>query len=303
MKAIPGKILLTYLFAVLIGSCSSGSEEESLPPTPPVDKKIPITLNCSVAANTRVTDSGYDNGDKIGLYVVNYDNGTTGILANNGNHVNNMCFTYNETWAPTSTIYWKDGTTPADFYCYYPYGTPTDVTTHAFSVKADQSTLAAYKASEFLYGKATKVPPTEKAVNIITAHLFSCVIIKVAAGNGFTEESLAAADVSVKLNGCKTAATINLKDGSVTATGDANSLTPLKEEKQYKAWIVPQTINADNFITVTIDGREYSQNKEFTFASEKQYQFTITANRTSNGIDVDINPWDDENEDYGGSAE
>lgn len=303
MKTNSCKILLTYLVVALLGSCSSGSEEEPLPPTPPVDKKIPITLNCSVTANTRVTDTGYDSGDKTGLYVVNYDNGTAGTLANSGNHVNNICFTYNGTWTPTSPIYWKDETTPADFYCYYPYGTPTDVTAHAFSVKTDQSTPDAYKASEFLYGKATKVAPTEKAVNIMTAHLFSCAVIKVAAGNGFTEESLAAANVSVKLNGCKTSATINLRDGSVTATGDANTITPLKEEKQYKALIVPQAINADNFITVTIDGREYNLKKEFTFVSGKRYQFTATVSKTSNGINVGINPWDDDDKDYGGSAE
>ena len=58
---------------------------------------------------------------------------------------------------PDTPVYWKDETTPADFYCYYPYmQTVSDVTAVPFSVKADQSTLENYKASELLWGKFGK---------------------------------------------------------------------------------------------------------------------------------------------------
>lgn len=297
------KTILFFLSVSLLISCSSGTNGEEPIPEPPVAPKIPISLNCAVSVATRASDTGFDKNDKIGLYVVNYEGNTPGTLLQSGNHVNNMCFTYDGTWTPASTIYWKDDTTPADFYCYYPYGAPTDLTAHAFSVKADQSTLASYKASEFLYGKAVKVQPTANAVNIMTKHLFSCAVIKVLAGNGFTEESLAAANVSVKLNGCKTDASINLKDGTVTATGETGSILPLKEEKQYRALVVPQTVEAGNLITVTVDGREYNLSKEFTFESGKKHQFPVTVVKTSNGINVGIGDWEDGGEDNGGTAE
>lgn len=297
------KAMLFFLSASLLIGCSSGASGEEPDPEPPIAPKIPISLSCAVSVATRAGDTGFDKNDKIGLYVVNYDGNTPGTLQQSGNHVDNVCFTYDGTWAPASTIYWKDDTTPADFYCYYPYSTPADLTAHAFSVKADQSALASYKASEFLYGKAVKVSPTANAVNITTKHLFSCAVINVAAGNGFTEESLAAANVSVKLNGCKTGASINLKDGTVTATGETGSILPLKEEKQYKALIVPQTVQVGNLITATVDGREYNLSKEFTFEGGKRHLFTVTVSKTSNGINVGIGDWEDGGEDNGGTAE
>lgn len=306
MKTNPYKLLLFCLVTSVWSSCSSGSDrEDPIPPTPepPITTQIPISLNCGISATTRATDTGYDSGDKLGLYVVNYNGETAGTLQPSGNHADNVCFTYNGTWTPASTIYWKDDTTPADFYCYYPYSASANITEHTFSVKEDQSTLAAYKASEFLYGKAVKIAPTEQAVNIMTRHLFSCAVIKVAAGNGFTEESLAAASVSVRLNGCKTGAVINLKEGTVSATGEAASIQPLKEENQYKALIVPQTAQADNFITVTVDGRDYNLKKEFTFVGGKRHSFTVTVSKTSNGINVGIDGWEDDGKDNGGKAE
>ncbi|WP_278718727.1 fimbrillin family protein, partial [Bacteroides caecimuris] len=173
----------------LLSACSSGEEEQIKIPEVPV-KQIPITLNC-VASNasvnadesvhTRITDWGYESQDKIGLYVVNYNGTTPGTLQNNGNHVNNMRFTYgsNGTWSPDKEIFWKDENTQADFYCYFPYATPSDISAHSFSVKEDQSTEQAYKASEFLYGKTSGVAPTEDAVSITTKHIFSCAVINV----------------------------------------------------------------------------------------------------------------------------
>lgn len=305
MKNYKHKFMMTCLIMILLVGCSSGGNDEptSPIPEPPFSLKIPITLNCGVSVVTRATDTGYDSGDKIGLYIVNYNGNTAGSLMQSGNYVDNMCFTYDGKWTPTSPIYWKDETTPADFYCYFPYGTPGNLEAYPFSVKEDQSTLANYKASEFLYGKANKISPTENAVNISTKHLFSCILIKVEAGNGFTTESLAAASVSVKINGVKNEASINLKDGTVSATGTPKTIQALKEAGTYKALIVPQSISADDLITVTVDGKEYNLKKEFTFVSAKRHLFTVTASKTSNGINVGITAWEDDDMDNGGTAE
>jgi hypothetical protein len=54
--------------------------------------KIPITLSTDIW--TKATDNGYENGDKVGIYTVNEINGTSGTLANSGNHLNNIRFTF-----------------------------------------------------------------------------------------------------------------------------------------------------------------------------------------------------------------
>lgn len=293
------------LGALVFSACSSSSDgNEPVIPTPPEVEQIPIGLIVSTETATRVTDTAFESGDKIGVYVVNCKGSESGILQNSGNHADNVSFTYNGLWNPATPIYWQDKVTPADFYIYYPYtAAVTDVLAHPFSIKADQSTMDNYKASEFLYGTSTHVDPTEEAVVIKAVHLLSCAVIKVVPGNGFTAESLAASTVAVKLNGCKGDASINLRNGSVVAQGNVSAITPLKEETQYRAIVVPQTVLADNFITVTVNGRDFNLKKEFTFASKKRYTFTVTLNKTSNGINVGITDWADDGTDEGGTAE
>lgn len=307
MKTISWKLLGVFCLLSLISSCSSGGGEDLPdPPTPtppPASQKIKMNLSCGVSS--RVTDTAYEEGDKVGVYVVNYNGNTAGTLSQSGNHVDNFPFTYNSgKWNGSSTIYWKDGTTHADFYCYYPYNeTVSDVTAHAFSVKEDQSTEANYKGSEFLYGKALDKAPSETTVSITTYHAMSAMVIKLEAGDGFTATSLANANAEVKINGVKTSANVNLRTGDVSAVGEAHSIIPLKGNGQYKALIVPQTVSADNLITIVIEGKEFKFSKDFTFVAGKRHTFTITVNKTSSGVNVGITDWEDDGVDNGGTAE
>lgn len=294
-------LVWTVLLAWAVSGCSSDSNET------PAQTKIPISLNCGMnSASARATDTGFETGDRIGLYVVNYNGDIAGTLLPTGNHVDNMQFTYDGTWTPATPIYWKDETTPADFYGYYPYtASLADIEAMPFNVMADQSSETNYKASDFLWGKTLQVAPTEKAVGITLNHLFSCAVVKVAAGNGFTTESLAEADIQVKLNKATCQANINLNNGQVTPGTDAQSITFLRgTNNEFKALIVPQTVPAaENFLTVTIDGRDFNMEKVFTFVGGKRHTFTVTVKKTSNGINVDIGGWEDDDVDNGGVAE
>ncbi len=293
-----------FAMAFLAISCSGGqdSPEPNTPPTPPAQEKMKINISPSIAA-TRATDFGFESGDCIGLYVVNYSANNPGTLANSGNHVSNMRFSYNGTWNPDTQITWADKETHADFYVYYPYASVKSVTAHEFSVKADQSSEAAYKASDFMAGKTLNVVPTESAIEIPVSHVMSRATIRIEAGNGFTKESLANAKVSVKINGVKCNATINLATGDVTPSGTATTLIPLLTDNCYKALIVPQAVEEGNLITVTADGRDFNLQKGFTFESGKNHNFTITLSKTSAGVNVNITPWVEDEADNGGVAE
>ena len=234
---------------------------------------------------------------------MNYNEGTPGVLANSGNHVDNMRFTYSGVWTPDTPVYWKDESTHADFYLYYPYSHVASVTAHPFSVKADQSTESAYKASDMMVGKATNIAPTSDATIIPANHVMSRINIQLAAGNGFTNESLAKSNIAVKINGVKISSTVNLATGSVTPSGETVSITPWLNKGIYQALIIPQTVPDCNLISVTVDGREFTLKKGFTIEANRSYKFTITLSKTSNGINVNINPWDEDGIDNGGVAE
>ncbi len=270
----------------------------------PIQEPTQIPINVSMDVWTRATDVAYEAGDEVGIYVVNYNGTQAGSLANSGNHVDNMRFTYTSAWTPDQEIYWKDQTTPADFYCYYPYGTPTHVASYPFVTRTNQAELSDYKASDFLWGKATKVSPTASAVPIITTHSMSNMLIYLAPGEGFTQETLDAATKSVRICHVKTEATIHLATGVATATGSATEVTPYNAGEYYRALIVPQTVaDGSNLITVTVDGVDYTLAKGFTFRANTQHKFTVTINKATSGVNIGVGNWEIDETDNGGNAE
>lgn len=284
----------------LMTGCSKNEGEE---PTPQ-SEKLPINISTQLNT-TRVTDSAFELDDKVGIYVVNQANGVSGTLATSGNYVDNMCFTYtNNKWTPNTEIYWADKTTKADFYCYYPYANPTSVTAHTFTTKTDQSTLANYKASELIWGKAVGMAPTEDVVPITVNHSLSNAVVVVNPGTGFTAETLATADIEVKIANVKPNASINLATGEVTASGAASSVTMYKDsDLNYRALIVPQTVAESSLVVITIDGITYTLTKGFTFKANTRHTFTVTVNKLNSGINIGIGDWVIDETDNGGSAE
>lgn len=293
---------LASIFAIasiaFMASCNKNGGEEPIPVPQP--ERLPIQLGA-----TRATGSSFEAADQVGVYVVNQTDGISGTLAVSGNYVDNMCFTYNDgKWSPETEIYWKDRETKADFYCYYPYATPTSVTAHTFETLTDQSTYDNYKASELIWGKVMGATPSEEAVSITVNHSLSNAIVTVVPGTGFTAETLAVSDIQVKIANVKTTASINLSNGTVSATGIASSVTMYKDsDLNYRALIVPQTVEEGALVLITIDGVTYTLTKGFTFKSNTQHKFTVTVNKLNSGISIGIGDWVIDNVDNGGSAE
>lgn len=294
--------ILFAVGAMLFAGCSQKEETEQ---PRPENQKLPIRVSASL--ETRVTDSSFEQNDKVGIYVVNYNGSTAGTFVNSGNHVDNMGFTYLASqWNPDSEIYWEDETTKADFYCYYPYGTPANALAYAVSTSTGQDTDAGYKSSDFLWGKREGVAPTSGAVAITVNHVMSNVLVYVKPGDGFTDETLAAAAVSVKICNVKTDATVNLATGVATATGSGKSVTPHDEMGYYRALIVPQTTVANSaLIIVTIDGVQYTYTptESFELKPNTQHKFTVAVNKVGTGVSIGVGNWTTDETDHGGSAE
>ena len=263
-----GRKKIGFILIALLYACSGGSGSEDPEPTPeptpePVRKEIKMLFGVQDIA--RATDATFETGDKIGLYVVNYDGQQAGNLQNTGNHVNNMRFVYN--------------------------------------VKADQASVDNYKASDFLWGKTSGVSPTEQAVNITLNHVFSCAQVKVEPGNGFTQAALDEATIQVKFNHIRLAASIDLVTGEVEAVNEEQSIILGKNDGLYRALVVPQSISETDLLVVNVNGKDYTLKKGHHFERNKRYTFTVKVNKTSSGINVNIGQWDDDGVDYGGVAE
>ena len=279
MSAYDKKPVFLIALALLVACTSCGHDDPDVPPTPiepptptepdkpdkpdkpdEPDKpaaQIPINISATI---TRATEEAFESGDRMGLFVVNRNaDGSAATLKPLGNHLDNMPYTYTTTWNAEKTVYWKDAQTHADFYMYYPYTqTVASVSAMPFGVSADQSSLGAYKSSDLIVGSTLDAAPSASPVNIAARHLMSQVEIVLKAGAGYSESSLADADVSVKMNNLATSATVDLATSTVSANGSVRSLTPYKDGVVYRAFVVPQTATGNNLITITIDGTDHN---------------------------------------------
>jgi len=290
------------MIALAVASCKGGSDPDPSPtPKPnPTEEKVPIRI--SVGQATKATETAFESGDKVGIYVVNEVGGASQTLLSSGNHADNIGFTYSSSWTPDTQIYWADETTKADFYCYYPYSSSiADVTAVPVSVNADQSSEAKLRASDFLFGTKKSVSPTADAVSITVYHAMAKLQVSLKAGTGWPEEDVKAATVTVL--GVRTNGTMDMTSGAVTATGSASDLATLADGLSRSVLVVPQKVENQDLVKVEIEGNEYVLNQSIDFASNKRYSCELIINRTSEGINVGIGNWDDDGTDYGGTPE
>ncbi len=292
------KTLLTMIPAALLAIACGKTPSEPTPVEPQKPQetaKIPINISTAV---TKVTDTAFETGDAVGLFVVNQP----GSLKQNGNHADNVKFTYDGSkWSAENQLYWADDTTPADFYVYYPYSSSANVSAYDFSVRQDQSTEDGYKASEFLVGGKKDVSPTPAPVVINTKHVMSCMVIELKTGTGWTDTDISSAIVTI--TGLQTAATVNLADGSVSANGGVADIKPLSlGSGAYRALVVPQSVSDADLVKIKVGENEYTLNTSVELVGGKQHKCTIVVNRTSEGINIGVDPWED-GEAYGGTVE
>ena len=287
-------LTLKLVASMLIVGCTTDVEVFVPQPTIP-DDAIVINIDGNITQEyaTRVNDEGFCDGDVIGIYVVDYDNEMPGVLLNEGNRGTNVRHTFDEAnskWDSAYDLYFKDNHTNIDIYGYYPFDTPNDVNEYAFEVQKDQSTSAAYgkiggyEASDFLWGKAENIAPTDKTIKVGFHHKMSSARVTLAEGTGFADGEWASLDKAVLMLNTKRNALIDLATGVVTAVGEvpATGTIPYRNGADYRSIIVPQTVPAGTpLISITVGGIPYTliKSEDYTYTASKQHNFTIKVNR------------------------
>lgn len=309
-------VLLSILLTLC--GCSGGADSAiSGDDTPggtdqPNRPKTAVSIKASVSAasagdgkDTEADNSYFTAGDKVGLFMNDWkDNATAEPLNATANHVNNMPLTYSDGWKGEELTLWKDADTPADFYIYYPYtAAVADARAVPFAVKEDQSSAEAFRASDFLTGMSKGVKPTEDAIPLLLSHAFSRIEVTLQPGGGFSETMLQGSDITVRVNNVKCAATTDMASATATAAGEARNITTWKTDGTYNAIIVPQTVEGERLISITMDGKERHFSKAFTFEAGKIHRFSITINNANDAFDIGITGWETDDIDHGGTAE
>lgn len=306
-------IVFSAVSALMLMSCNDNEITEGV--SRGQDSNV-ISLSGEIdqVAVTRVNDNGFCDGDIMGVYIVDYNGNTPGTLATKGNRGTNVPHTFDEAaykWNSAYDIYWKDDRTHVDIYGYYPYGTPTDVNEYAFEVQKDQTKnngdeMGSYEASDFLWGKAADVAPTEKVIRLPLRHKMSNARITLKEGEGFAEGAWTELEKQVLVLNTKRSSVINLATGNVTATGEVakTGTIPFCKDNEFRAIVVPQTVEAGKVLfSITVDGTPYIFKKEekFTYMAGKMHNFTIQVNKKEASgqyefklIDESITAWEND---------
>ena len=277
--------------------------------------RINLSGEIDQLAVTRVNDSGFCDGDVIGVYIVDYNGNTPGTLLPSGNRGDNVRHTFDENankWNSAYDIYWKDKHTPIDVYGYYPYGSPESIDAYPFTVERDQSTISeggamgGYEASDFLWGKVENVAPTTNVIRLPMKHRMANARITLVEGTGFASGEWVQTEKNILVANLVREATINLADGTVTPTGgiEKTATVPSNNGDEWRAIVIPQTVQAGTTLfSITVGGTPYkfTKNEDLTYVAGKMNNFTIRVDKKENTgqytltlISESITPWEND---------
>lgn len=323
---------MNYRCLFLLGTAIAlaGCAKEPVPAVVPEDPNlIPLNIDGSInQIQTKVNAAGFVDKDALGLFAVNYseENTVAGTLADNGNQADNVKYVFDEAankWTPTKKVYYKDVNTNVDLYLYYPHqSSVTDVNAANFEVQKDQSSaatassLSGYEASDFLWGKAVNITPSENKVAVQLSHKMAAVNVILTEKEGFAEGEFASLEKSIILTNTTRKAKINFATGEVSPLGNAQQdgivMCP-QSSGSFRAVVVPQTVGAgEKLFAITIDGVSYgfrNSAASVTYAAGNQTDVTINIKKKSPAGeyeltlgDIKIADWTEDRNTHGGEA-
>ena len=279
------------------------------------EDRIQLSGDITQLSVTRVNDSGFCDGDVMGVYVVDYDGGTPGTLKPSGNRGDNVRHTYEEAsnhWNSAYDLFWKDKHTHIDVYGYYPFANPESIDDYQFEVQKDQSKISedgemgGYEASDFLWGKVGDVAPTTNVIRLPLSHRMSNARVTLIQGSGFAEGEWANTEKIVLAPNLVRKASINLANGEVKPAGsvECTATIPSRVGDEWRTIVVPQTLKASTTLfSITIGGVPYkfAKNEALTYVAGKMMNFGIKVDKKAASgqykltlVSESITPWEND---------
>ena len=317
-------LLVMIASLALVQACSLEGPEMNPENPQSAPYRVQIINEIDQQPATRVAiDDGFCAGDEVGVYMVNYDGETPGVLKVKDNQADNVRFKFSESgeWVSDYDIFYKDNDTKVDFYGYYPLSEPTSIESYAHEVEKDQSKgaenglMAHYEASDFLWAKTAGVTPTNAKVVLKFKHILSSVRVRFAQGEGWNDAAeYAAATKEVLVTNTIRKSTINLSTGVVTPEGEAplTGIIPLNDNGDFRAIVVPQTVASGSVVlTISIDGtpRNFVREVDTEYLPGKMTTFDLTVSKKAVTGEyeillsgVSVTAWEADNVSHGDDA-
>lgn len=276
-------ILVTFA----LSSCGSESPE----PENMTNGKVAMLFNFSHPSESRATETSFEVGDVVGLFVSEADR----PLEIAGNTINNENLTFTgSTWDPSRKLYWDAGS--YNVYAYYPRISEIEsITDLEFGVKTDQrltsgEAMGGYEQSDFLFVSAKGISASATPVNLRFKHIMSKISIRLIKGEDFEGEIPETA--TVYIHNTVTDASIDLMAGVATKAlrGTAKTVTARQEgPTTYSAIIVPQRLeNRVPLVEVVMNGVSFLYESKFLFKPGIHHIVNLVVDKNPEQVKIEI---------------
>lgn len=270
----------------LAASMALGSCENSEPNIAEVSADIIRIDAVHPSASSRATETGFEKGDRIGLFVVDANSS----LQPGGNMINNGSFEYNgSAWNALNKYFWNRGT--YNVYAYYPYTQRVeDTESFSFQLPSDQSTDDGYSSADFLWAMAENQTASANPVSLKFSHCLSNVEVMLMKAEDYEGEI--PTDAQVFIHGTYTVACIDLSNGGVTPDSRMN-LGSIKAKKigtnKYSAIVVPQRISSRRPLVEVVCGNvSYIMEGQLSFKPGYRHTVTVTLSKSPEQVEIEI---------------
>lgn len=283
--------ILSGIVVALVGagicSCTSENVEPEVNPG-----KMRMEFSFSHPETTRATETAFEEGDNVGLFVYSSDR----PLEIAGNIVNDERLTYDGSkWSSSRPLYWDSG--EYGIAAYYPYMEDiSSISDLPFKVATDQTLadsgngLSGYEASDFLYASKRGVSASSDPVNMTFRHIMSKISIRLVKGEDYEGELPATAEVFI--HNTVPMATIDLSVGIATKE-PRGGVETIKARKSgtatYAAIVVPQRLeNRVPLVEVVMDGVSYLFESKFLFKPGVHHLVNLVIDKNPEQIKIEI---------------
>ena len=284
INSIASVLLLTFGVA----SCANESIE---PEAADACGKVAMSFTFSHPSETRATETSFEEGDAVGLFVSKSDS----PLEISGNTLNNEHLTFSASgWNSGRKLYWDNGTYNA--YAYYPVlDEIPSVSDLPFSVATDQraadgNSIDGYEGSDFLYASSLGIVASPDPVNLQFRHILSKLTIRLIKGEDFEGEI--PDNATVYVHNTVTDATIDLAAGVATKNLRGTSKTVIARKAgptSYTAIIVPQRLeNRVPLVEVVMNGVSFLYESKFLFKPGIHHIVNLVVDKNPEQVKIEV---------------
>lgn len=276
---------------ILVGTLPSCTDYRNEPSAPEADGKKEMKFTLSHPSQTRATDTAFEEGDAVGIYVAE----TSAPLEIAGNVVNNerLVFSGNN-WSASRKLFWDAGS--YNVYGYYPrMNRVSSVTDLPFQISTDQLTAGSgemngYEASDLLYASSLGVTASAAPVDLRFRHIMSKLTVRLIKGEDYEGEI--PDDAIVYIHNTTTDATVDLIAGVATRDPRGARRTVIARRNSranYSAILVPQRLdNRVPLVEVVANGVSFLYESKFLFKPGIHHIVSLVMDKNPEQVKIEI---------------